>query len=106
MMRRKLMNLLLTRRWLEKTTFDELGTHTEKLNSFSKVILFTWSGFKELDIPNYSSLNQIQGGMDEGKKKGKRNVCHVIATISPRKTRRSELVVGPLKLKKSRMAKK
>jgi hypothetical protein len=44
--------------------------------------------------------------MDEGKKKGKRNVCHVIATISPRKTRRSELVVGPLKLKKSRMAKK
>ncbi len=43
--------------------------------------------------------------MDEGKKKGKRNVCHVIATVSPRKTRRGELVIGPLKPKKSRTAK-
>jgi hypothetical protein len=44
--------------------------------------------------------------MDEGKKKGKRNVCHVIVIVSPRKTKRDELVVGPLKPKKSRTAKK
>jgi hypothetical protein len=84
-----------------KATLDELDAHTKELNSFSKVIVFTWSGFKELDIPNYFSLSQIQGGMDEGKKKGKRNVCHVLAMISPKKTRRGELVVGPLKPKKS-----
>jgi hypothetical protein len=44
--------------------------------------------------------------MDEGKKKGKRNVCHVIATVSPRKIERDELVVGTLKPKKSRTTKK
>lgn len=89
-----------------KSTLHELDTPTENLNSCSKVILFTWSGFKELDIPNYFSLSQFQGGMDEGKKKGKRNVCHVTAIVSRRKTRRGELVVGPLKPKKSRTAKK
>jgi hypothetical protein len=39
------------------------------------------------------------------RKKGKRNVCHVIATVSPRKTKSGE-VVGPLKPKKSRTTKK
>jgi hypothetical protein len=43
--------------------------------------------------------------MDEGKK-GKRNVYHVIAIVSPRKIEIDELIVGTLKPKKSRTTKK
>ncbi len=88
-----------------KATVDELDVHTQKLNSFLKVVLSTKGGFKDLDILNYSSLSQIQGGMDEGKK-GKRNVCQVTVNISRRKFKRGELVIGPLKPKKLKKAKK
>jgi hypothetical protein len=67
----------------------KLDTHIEKLNSSSKVILLIRSGFNELDIPIYSSFSQIEGGMDEGKKKGKRNVCQVTTIVSPKKSRKS-----------------
>ncbi len=70
-----------------------------------KVVLSIRGGFKELDILNYSSLSQIQGSMDEGKK-GKMNVCQVTVTVSLRKIRRGELIVGPLKPKKLRKPKK
>jgi hypothetical protein len=73
------------KKMIGKATFDELDTHTKKLNSSSKVVLFTRGGFKELDIPNNSSFSQIHGVMNERKKKGKRNVCQVTAIVSPKK---------------------
>ncbi len=82
-------DLSIDKKMIGKTISDELDTHIEKLNSSSKVILSTRSGFNELDIPNYFSFSQIQGGMDEGKKKGKWNVCQVTTIVSPKKSRKS-----------------
>jgi hypothetical protein len=82
-------DLSIDKKMIRKAISDELDTHIEKLNSSSKIILSTRSGFNELDIPNYSSFSQIQGGMDEGKKKGKSNVCQVTTIVSPKKSRKS-----------------
>ncbi len=81
-------DLSIDKKMIGKAISDELDTHIEKLNSSSKVILSTRNSFNKLDIPNYSSFSQIQGGMDEGKKKGKRNVCQVTTIVSPKKSRK------------------
>jgi hypothetical protein len=65
---------------------DAVDLHIEKLKSCSEVKLFIRSGFQELNVPNFSSLSQIQMGMDEvQKKKGKRNACYPTPRISLRK---------------------
>ncbi len=65
---------------------DAMDLHTEKLKSCLKVKLSIRSGFQELDVPSFSSLSQIQVGMDEvQKKKGKRNACYPTPKISLRK---------------------
>ncbi len=43
---------------------DAMDVHIEKLKSCSKVKLSTKGGFQELDVPNFSSLSQIQMGMN------------------------------------------
>jgi hypothetical protein len=79
-------------------------TPISKKNSSSRIMLNIKGGFKELDTFNYFSFNQIQGGLDVDKKKGKRNVYYPTTSLSPRKTRRVELVIPhkPMKTRKSK----
>jgi hypothetical protein len=92
----------MDKKLIGKAQFNVLGTN--KQNSSSRIVLYIGACFKELDTPNYSSLSQIQGGLDVDKKKGKRNVCYPTIGLSPRKTRRAELVIPhkPMKTRKSK----
>jgi hypothetical protein len=84
-------SLLINKTMIKIVQLDDLDT---KLKFGSKVKLSTRGGFKELDVPNLSkSLSQIEKVMDQSKlKRGKRNAYYPIFGISPRKTRRCELL--------------
>jgi hypothetical protein len=59
------------KKMIKKAISDELDTHIEKINSSSKVVLSIGSGFKELDIPNYSSFCQFKVVWMKGRRKVK-----------------------------------
>ncbi len=57
--------LLAKKTMTRNDQLDVVDPHTENLKSCSKVKLSTKGGFQELNVPKFSSLSQIQVGMDE-----------------------------------------